>query len=47
MLWALMSFDMLEGLLDGRGWSQEEYADRLGTLAFATADPAAGEGPRS
>ncbi|MBC6461070.1 TetR/AcrR family transcriptional regulator [Actinomadura sp. HBU206391] len=42
MLWALMSFDVLEGLLDGRGWSREEYADRLGTLllsTFATADP--------
>jgi AcrR family transcriptional regulator len=44
MLWALMSFDVLEGLLRARGWSPLEYTERLGTLLRSTfaADPPTG-----
>ena len=36
MLWALMSWDVLEGLLIERGWSPENYADRMALLFRAT-----------
>lgn len=45
MLWALMSFDVLEGLLVDRGWSQQRYATHLAALfraTFAGAAEAAG-----
>jgi len=36
MLWALMSFDVLEGLLVGRGWSPMRYAEHLAALFRST-----------
>lgn len=36
MLWALMSWDVLEGLLVERGWSREQYAERMALLFRAT-----------
>lgn len=36
MVWALMSWDVLEGLLDDCGWSREEYAERLALLLRST-----------
>jgi hypothetical protein len=36
MLWALMSWDVLEGLLIERGWSGESYADHMALLFRAT-----------
>jgi AcrR family transcriptional regulator len=36
MLWALMSWDVLEGLLIERGWSRESYADHMALLFRAT-----------
>jgi AcrR family transcriptional regulator len=39
MLWALMSFDVLEGLLVHRGWTPERYAEHMAALlraAFAS-----------
>ena len=36
MLWALMSTEPLERLLRDRGWSPEEYAERLSRLLRAT-----------
>jgi AcrR family transcriptional regulator len=36
MLWALMSFDVLEGLLVHRGWTPERYAEHMAVLLRAT-----------
>lgn len=36
MLWALMSWDVLEGLLVDKGWSRERYADRMALLLRST-----------
>lgn len=36
MLWALMSWDVLEGLLVERGWSREQYAEHMAVLFRAT-----------
>lgn len=36
MLWALMSFDVLEGLLVERGWSEQQLAERLAAMFRAT-----------
>jgi AcrR family transcriptional regulator len=36
MLWALMSFDVLEGLLVQRRWSRRRYAEHLAALLHAT-----------
>lgn len=36
MLWVLMSFDVLEGLVVDRGWSRERYAIHLAALFRAT-----------
>jgi len=36
MLWALMSFDVLEGLLVDRHWSPERYAEHLAVLFRST-----------
>lgn len=36
MLWALMSFDVLEGLLVERQWSSQQLADHLAALFRAT-----------
>ena len=36
MLWALMSWDVLEGLLVERGWSREQYAEHMAVLFKAT-----------
>lgn len=36
MLWALMSFDVLEGLLVGRRWSRRRLADHLTAVVTAT-----------
>ncbi len=36
MLWVLMSFDVLEGLLVDRGWSRQRYATHLAALLRAT-----------
>ncbi len=36
MLWALMSWDLLEGLLVDRGWSAKRYADRMARLLQST-----------
>jgi AcrR family transcriptional regulator len=36
LLWALMSFDVLEGLLTQRGWTPERYAERMARLLRAT-----------
>jgi AcrR family transcriptional regulator len=36
MLWALMSFDVLEGLLVECGWSRRRYAERMSALLCAT-----------
>jgi len=43
MLWALMSFDVLEGLLVDRRWSPTSYAEHLAALFRSTfvRDPAA------
>ncbi len=35
-MWGLMSWDLLERLVDDRGWSAEEFGDRLATLLVAT-----------
>jgi AcrR family transcriptional regulator len=42
MLWALMSFDVLEGLLVDRHWSPERYAEHLAVVFHRTfvLDPA-------
>ncbi len=29
LLWAFMSVDLLEDLIEDRGWSEEAYAERL------------------
>jgi hypothetical protein len=36
MLWALISTDMIEGLLVGRRWSRRRLAERLGLLLRST-----------
>jgi AcrR family transcriptional regulator len=36
MLWALMSFDLLDGLLVERGWSPEAYGDYLAAVFRAS-----------
>ena len=36
MLWALMSWDLLEGLLVERGWSPHRYAEHMGLLFRST-----------
>jgi AcrR family transcriptional regulator len=36
MLWALMSFDVIEGLLVDRGWSRDRYAERMSALFRST-----------
>jgi AcrR family transcriptional regulator len=36
MLWALMSWDILEGLLVDRGWSRKRYADHMSLLLRST-----------
>jgi hypothetical protein len=36
MLWALMSFDVLEGLLVERGWTPGRYAEHMATLLRST-----------
>lgn len=36
MVWALMSWDVLEGLLIECGWSQDDYAGRMEQLLVAT-----------
>lgn len=36
MLWALMSWDVLEGLLVERGWSRDKYADHMALLFRST-----------
>ncbi len=36
MLWALMSWDVLEGLTVERGWSTERYAEHMATLLRST-----------
>jgi AcrR family transcriptional regulator len=36
MLWALMSWDVLEGLMVERGWSAERYAEYMGVLLRST-----------
>ena len=36
MLWALMSFDLLEELLVGRGWPARRYRTHLAALLRAT-----------
>jgi AcrR family transcriptional regulator len=36
MLWALMSWDVLEGLLVDRGWSRERYAEHMALLFRST-----------
>jgi AcrR family transcriptional regulator len=49
MLWALMSFDVLEGLLVDRHWSPERYAEHLAVLFRSTfvrdRQPAANRNP--
>ena len=46
MLWALMSWDVLEGLLVERGWSREQYAERM-ALLFRATFTARGRPPRN
>lgn len=36
MLWVLMSFDVLEGLLVDRNWTPDDFATHLATLLRAT-----------
>lgn len=36
MLWALMSWDVLEGLLVERNWSRDQYADHMSLLFRST-----------
>lgn len=36
MLWALMSWDLLEGLLVDRGWSRKCYAEHMALLLRST-----------
>ncbi len=36
MLWALMSWDVLEGLLVDKGWSRERYAEHMALLFRST-----------
>jgi len=36
MLWALMSFDVIEGLLVDHGWSRDLYAERMSALFRST-----------
>jgi hypothetical protein len=36
MLWALMSFDLLEQLLADRGWSPRRYRNHLAALLSST-----------
>ena len=36
LLWALMSFDVVEGLLVECGWSQDEFAERMAALLRST-----------
>lgn len=36
MMWALMSWDVLEGLLVDRGWSRKKYGDHMATLLTST-----------
>jgi hypothetical protein len=36
MMWALMSWDLLERLFVDRGWSRQRYADHLAVLLRAT-----------
>lgn len=36
MMWALMSWDVLEGLLVDKGWSRERYADHMALLFRST-----------
>jgi AcrR family transcriptional regulator len=47
MLWALMSFDLLEGLLVDRHWSPERYAEHLAVVFRNTfvGDPATSSEP--
>lgn len=44
LLWALMGVELLEDLVEDRGWSEAQYAQRLGLLARRTllVDPEAG-----
>lgn len=48
MLWALMSFDVLEGLLVDRHWSPERYAEHLAVVFRKTfvGDPATSGEPQ-
>jgi hypothetical protein len=39
MLHALMSFDVLETLIDQRGWSTDEFAAHLARVAQSTFTP--------
>lgn len=36
MLWALMSWDVLEGLLDERRWSRDQYAEHMALVFRST-----------
>ena len=43
MLHALMSFDVLETLIDQRGWSIDDFAAHLASVAQSTFTPREGQ----